>query len=53
MIPKSAEVSVSFVRYLLRTALPNQTEAERAAAEMANTSSGELAKCEILKSSWI
>ena len=53
MIPKSAEVSVSLVRYLLRMALPNHTEPERAAAEMVNTNSGELAKYEILKSSWI
>ncbi len=44
---------MSLVRYLLSTALPNHTEPERATAEIANTSSGELAKCGILKSSWI
>jgi hypothetical protein len=38
--PKSAEVSVSFVRYLLNTALPNHTEPERTTAEMTNTSPG-------------
>ncbi len=52
-MPKSADVSVSLVRYLLRTALPNQTEPESATVEIANMSTGELAKCEILKSSWI
>lgn len=53
IIPRSTEVSVSLVRYLLSTALPNQTEAASTTVEMANTSKGELAKRGILKSSWV
>ena len=53
MIPKSEAVSLSLVRYLLRTALPNQTDAAQTKKVKANATKGWLMMYLILVSPWV